>query len=131
MQDINNFNIRNVIDNVFNKLNENAIHAKQNYFVTASPGLSSLIAEAENINGKIGVAFYTEQLTKYAEKHGELYIYYKSINDDDDITKEVGDIICNVFRKNGLEVTWDENIYNTICVSVLNWVKRENDYDPK
>jgi hypothetical protein len=67
MQDINNFNIRNVIDNVFNKLNENAIHAKQNYFVTASPGLSSLIAEAENINGKIGVAFYTEQLTKYAE----------------------------------------------------------------
>ncbi|MEQ1507232.1 MAG: hypothetical protein ABMB14_33695 [Myxococcota bacterium] len=119
--------INDRIDDAFDELWDRGIVALQNAGYTQSDGWDDANEAAVDVDEPRGAVFYHGQDTERAVKGDGLLLTfgaYSAGDDHDAASLEIGREVCEVLRKNGVDVRWDGTVADRIRIPPFEWRKR-------
>ncbi len=124
------------LDKSFSELESMGLITGQDFDFCLSAGVESMHKQLEIRETKgekyYGYLFYHWQAGYSARQGDGLYLYYGTFfeNGTGDIAKEIGKMISQILRKNGLKVTWDRSPFSAIKINKFKWQKRRMTSSP-
>jgi len=121
--------LKPLIGNAFKTLRRRGLIARQNFMCCSSCAGYDLATRIEKMKAEkrkkvMGMVYYCTQSETSFKEHGDLYLQYSDRSTNkrpDDIpmtTKEVGNLICDVFKEVGVPFEWSGK--ESQCIHVVN-----------
>jgi hypothetical protein len=113
------------IDDAFAELEDSGIVALQNAGYTLADGWDDAREAAAALEAPRGAVFWHQQDTERAVDGHGLHLAFGALDGDRAASAAIGAEVCDVLRKNGVDVAWSGSIDERIRIPPFPWRKRE------